>query len=144
MAKQASWQRLQPHVDSIIPKGVKKGLAALDEREQTLFLVWSFTAEVDNGGFEQFFFNSGGGYASETVDALERIGAADVGALLRRAIDLFPHAVVPRELEARNAALDQLGDDADERFDELLKAYFRIGSDPVLEKLAAYFLRGAA
>jgi len=51
---------------------------------------------------------------------------------------------VPRELEARNAALDQLGDDADERFDELLKAYFRIGSDPVLEKLAAYFLRGAA
>src|SRR5438034_442431 len=101
MTKQASWQRLQTYVDTTIPKGGKNGLAALDERERTLFLVWSFTSEVDNGGFEQFFFNSGGGYAPETVDALERIGAPDVAALLERAIDLFPHGVVPRELEAR-------------------------------------------
>lgn len=119
-------------------------MASLSEREQTLFLVWSFTAEVDNGGFEQFFFNSGGGYATETVAALERIGAGDVGALLGKAIALFPGGVVPRELEARNDVLSRLGDDADARFDELLKTYARIGGEPVMDKLAKYFFRGAA
>jgi hypothetical protein len=45
-------------------------------------------AEVNNGGFDQFFLNSSGYYALQTMNALARIGAPKTRALLENAIKL--------------------------------------------------------
>jgi hypothetical protein len=45
-------------------------------------------AEVDNGGFAQYFFNSSGADCFETLRALERAGKPRTAQLLRQAINL--------------------------------------------------------
>ena len=48
----------------------------LSQAEQTFRLVWELEGEVNNGGFEQHFFNSSGDIARLAPDALREIGAA--------------------------------------------------------------------
>jgi hypothetical protein len=54
------------------------GFAGLTEAEQTVHCVDGLEREVNNGGFDQFFFNSSGNTALETIPALERLGAKHV------------------------------------------------------------------
>src|SRR5947207_15596575 len=50
------------------------GFANLTLAEQTLHCVWWVEAEVNNGGFHQYYWNSSGDEANEAVTALERTG----------------------------------------------------------------------
>jgi len=140
MTELASWQRLQPFADEVIPRAFDPGLGSLTLKDQTLFLVWSLTAELDNGGFAQFFFNSGGEHAVTTVAALRRIGAESVAALLHEAIHLFPGGVGPADLDERNEAISAFPHPVDERFEALDEQFQEIGSDAVMDQLAQYYL----
>ena len=140
MAEQASWQRLQPFVDKVIPSALKHGLSGLSPQDQTLFLVWSATAEFDNGGFAQFFFNSVGEYAEATIAALKRIGADQVAELLQDAVGLFPGGAVPTDIDERNEALSELPDEVAQHLEELDDRFQGIGSDAVLDQLADHYL----
>jgi len=46
----------------------------LSPSERVFILIWDLEAEVNNGGFNQFFFNSAGDRASATPAALRAIG----------------------------------------------------------------------
>jgi hypothetical protein len=85
----ASEEFLFSLVDDIQRRENERGLASLTSREQVFFLVWSLEAEVNNGGFNQFFFNSAGDYASETIEALRTIGAERTASLTKQACDVF-------------------------------------------------------
>ena len=50
--------------------------------QQTFTLVWAFESEINNGGFDQFFYNSTGDYSVATRDALREIGVDDASDLL--------------------------------------------------------------
>jgi hypothetical protein len=60
------------------------GYASLSSAEKTLYVIWWLEAEVNNGGFDQYFFNSAGDNARDVPPALERIGAPVTAALVRR------------------------------------------------------------
>lgn len=137
MSELAAWQRLQPFVDKVIPRARKQGLGALPERDQILFLVWSATAEFDNGGFAQFFYNTLGEHSKAAVGAFRRIGAEEVAELLEQAIEVFPHGEVPADIDERNEALAELPDD---RFQELDEEFQSIGSDAVMDQLVHFYL----
>jgi hypothetical protein len=62
-------------------------------------------AEVNNDGFDQFFFNSPGDEAAETVAALEAIGAQKTAAILRQACAKFPGGMPPVDRDARQVIL---------------------------------------
>jgi len=47
----------------------------LSKAERAARCVWELEAEVNNGGFTQFFQNSSGEHAPDTPDTLRRIGA---------------------------------------------------------------------
>src|SRR5262245_26824721 len=64
--------------------------ADLSPSEQVFILVWEVEAEVNNGGFNQFFFNSAGDRASATVAALRTIGAERMASIVDRANASFP------------------------------------------------------
>ena len=88
-------------------------------------LVAALEAEVNNGGFDQFFFNSTGDRTAETVVALEAIGANAVAEIARAAIAKFPQGDVPADRDARQELLEQVSPDGEAfaREDEAFYAY---------------------
>jgi hypothetical protein len=75
-------------------------------------------AEVNNGGFDQFFYNSAGDNTAETIQALETIGAFTMADILKRAVAKFPGGMPPKDRFARQEILLQISPDA-EAFEEL-------------------------
>ena len=65
----------------------------LSEAEKTIFLIANYEGEINNGGFDQFFFNGGninlfdGDFAQLTVEALEKINAVKNVQIMKTAID---------------------------------------------------------
>ena len=88
-------------------------------------LVGWLEAEVNNGGFDQFFFNSAGDEAAATIEALEAIGAFSTAAIVRRACARFPGGMPPADRDERQARLEEVSPDTDafEAEDEQFYAY---------------------
>ncbi len=61
-----------------IISGLKPGLRAL-------YITWWVEAEVNNGGFNQYYWNSAGQFANEAPNAFEYFGAEQYAALMREA-----------------------------------------------------------
>ena len=55
---------------------------------QALYSTWIVDAEVNNGGFNQYFWNSSGAFAEVAVDGFVFFGATELAALMRDAIAL--------------------------------------------------------
>ncbi len=94
-------------------------LAKRDADEAAFFALVLVGAEIDNGGFAQFFTNSTGDLYDAAVEGAKRFGLADHVRVLRDAGEgLFPNGV-PREHQARLEAWEAL-DEREEEVDELL------------------------
>ena len=111
----------------------------LSETEQTVILIRSLQGEVSNGGFDQFYYNSSGDFAAETVVALERIGAKRIAAVVAESNRLFPTQPPPSERSVRIAELDGFTDEMTEAWDHLEREFY---SDPdeLDELLLAYLV----
>lgn len=75
--------------------------------QKVLSAIWRMEAEVNNGGFSQYFFNSSRASAWFVVAALEEIGAPKTASICERAIaTAFPYGL-PEDLDSiRSAAAD--------------------------------------
>ena len=58
----------------------------LTPTERIVLAVEAMEREVNNGGFNQFFFNSSNEYAGELVSALRQIGIPDIADIAERAL----------------------------------------------------------
>lgn len=75
--------------DSFEPVSAKcdaTGFASLTEKEQAIYTIWWLEAEVNNGGFHQYFSNSAGNQAVVALASLKNIGAVKTAQLLENAI----------------------------------------------------------
>jgi len=61
--------------DRVFAKYFKTGLEDLAEPERVFICLWQLEAQVNNGGFHQFYFNSSGNLARDTVSSLQAIGS---------------------------------------------------------------------
>jgi Sec-independent protein translocase protein TatA len=61
----------------------------LTKAQQAMFSVWWVEAEVNNGGFNQFYFNSSGQYAQMAVEGFELFGASKFADLMRQANQIY-------------------------------------------------------
>jgi hypothetical protein len=78
--------------------------------EKRLVAFGGLRRELNNGGFDQYSFNSAGDQAFDAVAAAEAAGESDVAGLVRRAV----RALDVEDLEdraARQNALDSLDDE---------------------------------
>jgi hypothetical protein len=67
--------------------------------------IWAVEAEVNNGGFSQYFLNSSADSASFVAEALETVGAPKTANICRRAIAAaFPAGLPQSEEMIRSAA----------------------------------------
>lgn len=86
---------------------------------QALYLLYLMDREVQNGGFDQFFYNASGQFFDETRKALEETGATVMLSLLERACTVFPGGIVPKDELERRTLLCALSADAEKFLSEL-------------------------
>lgn len=85
--------------------------------------------EVNNGGFNQYFINSSGEFAHQTIQSLKRIGANTTADILQKAIDQFPDKKVPQDRDERNELVEQIEATANEVWNELDQQFFQYTDD---------------
>src|SRR5687767_7987434 len=65
-------------------------LDALGHTDRVFSVIWMLEAEINNGGFSQWMFNSYGDHAEFTVTALREIGAEQAAAICERFFAMLP------------------------------------------------------
>jgi hypothetical protein len=60
-------------------------VADLPSGIRALYLTWIVEAEVNNGGFNQYYYNTDGKFAEQAIEAFEYFGATQHAALMREA-----------------------------------------------------------
>ena len=95
--------------------------------EQRYILVWAMRAEINNGGFGSFFFNSSGDTALETLSALKQSGSSEVQQILGDAIAVLDDVGgYSTERQTRVKRLNLLPDDC---FLEVNRRFYETGED---------------
>ena len=83
-----------------------ENMQSLNEHERIIYVTQLLEAEVNNGGFDQFFGNSSGNLSNEIVSAFKQIGAMKTAAICEKAISVFS-SPVPATQEERNQLLSE-------------------------------------
>ena len=83
----------------------KVEFAAQSVPQKVFSALWEVEAEVNNGGFSQYFVNSSAESASFVVEALETIGAPRTADICKRALNTaFPSGLPQSAEEIRSMA----------------------------------------
>lgn len=125
----------------LLDKEERKGLAAFTPPERHVYAVQGMSREVNNGGFEQFFFNSSGELAYDLVPGLEALGSRDNLLIARRAVERFGRPGSLAE-ETRHAHLEKLIENAGEEgvWHDLEDEFYENPED--LEKIILDYIAG--
>jgi hypothetical protein len=94
----------------------------ITDPEKVLICIWQLEAEVNNGGFSQYYYNSAGDLAVDTPASLEAIGASRTAEIVRVSNELFPEGP-PCDQDSRVDLLDEIPNEAFERLDDQFLAY---------------------
>ena len=68
-------------------------MSALNAPERVFYITQLLEMEVNNGGFDQFFFNSSGNFSNEVVAAFTEIGAYRTAEICKKALTALGKAV---------------------------------------------------
>jgi hypothetical protein len=98
--------------DNLILESIDE-LNRLPREIQVAYCIHILEAEVNNGGFHQYFANSSGMFALETIIALSEIGAPKTRALLEGAIKIAYPRGYPDNREKYEQELADYDDIAD-------------------------------
>ena len=113
----------------------------MSEQDRVLVTLWGLLANVNNGGFHQYFYNSSGDQAHYAEAALRRIGAERIAGIVARATSIFGTGGVPRDRTLRQTVLEQV-EDACEDLLEACDREFQACRDDV-SALAEKYVNGA-
>lgn len=101
----------------------------LTEQQKQFYYNQCLEREINNGGFNQYFFNSSGDFAHKTIKSLQTIGANKTADILQKAINQFPNANVPEDRTERQEILEQIEETADLVWEELDLMFFTYEDD---------------
>ncbi|HEY4322433.1 MAG TPA: DUF4375 domain-containing protein [Mucilaginibacter sp.] len=140
-------QLLQVIFDNLcekLPKDYSKtytSILSFSEGQQIIYVIWLLAAEVNNGGFNQYYFNSSGKFRKLVPDALRLINAGKFVDLMTRANLIF---------ETENEKITKHQDGTLEGFSEsykdnplnaLDKKFYELDKNDQLDKLQVQFIR---
>jgi hypothetical protein len=115
--------------DEVSEKYDVSGFKSLSEKELIIFTVWWLEAEVNNGGFHQYFWNSAGDHANQTLSALEQVGAVKTAGLLKSAMDIAFEGYAPEERAVRQNLLAKDEENKEEKLGELDSKFYEYKDD---------------
>lgn len=118
------------------------GYDKLSWPEKVFICVRDIECEVNNGGFDQYYFNSSGDHAPDAVAALEAIDAKRTASLVGQTNALFGEGGPSRDRVARQEQLDALRDAKGNEMDEIENEFYEGGED-LDQLLKKYIARNA-
>lgn len=131
----AEWERICSAEEA-------SGFQALDHRDQVFHDIWMLEAELNNGGFSQYMFNSTGDRGLPAVEALREVGAHSLAAVCERFFALLSKGAPASNQDARQDQLDEaaerVGEDAFEEACSALEGEFYAGEDELRRLLVQY------
>lgn len=110
--------------------------AHLTHAQRRLLALGQLRADANNGGFDQYFFNSAGDLVLDALDAAEASGVTELVVLIRRALDLLS-VQDPADREARQ---DALHDVDPEQFADIDDAYYALEASTDLDSAMRGFI----
>ena len=118
-------------------------LIAATPGQRAVFAVSWLDAEVNNGGFHQFFFNPTGALASEALGGARLMGLREHAAVIEEAYSLFPNGEVPVDFDERLALHQALSDEKAERIEPCDERWYELAgpSGEALYEALAGFIR---
>ena len=114
-------------------------MGKLSEQQKQFYYNQCLEREINNGGFNQYFFNSSGNFAHKTIKSLLTIGANKTADILQKAIEQFPNSNVPEDRTERQIILEQIQGTANLTWEELDQKFFAYEDD--LNTLNIEFIR---
>jgi hypothetical protein len=116
-----------------------KDQGRLTPAERRLLALGGLRAEVNNGGFHQYFFNSAGDLVTDALDAAQVADADDLISLIRRALSIL-NVPDPSDRLARQDALSKLGP---EQFADIDDSYYAVEASADLDAVMRAVMRKA-
>jgi hypothetical protein len=101
----------------------------LTEPQKLFYYNQNLEREINNGGFNQYFFNSSGDFAHETIKSLRTIEANRTADILQQAIDQFPDKKVPKDRSERIELLNKIEENANEVWEQLDQQFYKYDDD---------------
>lgn len=106
-------------------------IEVLTEPERVILFIENLEREINNGGFNQFYFNSSGDFSHETVDVLIKIGATKTSEIVRMANSEFPDSTVPKDRTKRQIQLEQIKEVANSTWEQCDQKFYQYEDDLV-------------
>jgi hypothetical protein len=121
----------------------RKEQRPLTGAERNVIHAFGLLAEVENGGFDQYFWNSTGDDARHIVGALDAIGARRIADITRRAVALFGDEGPSGDRRKRWKQMDRDRDYKELVWNELDVEFYEC-EEPLEQALVAYARSHAA
>ena len=110
---------------SLTAKEDARGYQSLSAAERVYWCVYLLDMEIYNGGFDQYYINSSGDYASGVVAALRAIGAHKAARITEDAFSyVFPGGIVPEDRDERWTQAEAV-EERDPQYDERTNVFSR-------------------
>ena len=107
--------------------------------ETNYIYIQELANEINNGGFDQYFFNSGGNNTMEAINALEIVGSKIILNLLKKAVSKFPNGIVPKDRKERQKLLLEINGNDEGLWNELDQEFYKDEED--IYKLLFNYIR---
>ena len=98
----------------------------LTDTQKNFLFVENLEREINNGGFNQFFWNSSGNFTHETLKALKIINANIPANIVEKAISHWPKNIVPNNRSKRQNVLAEIEDQANVIWEECDKDFYKV------------------
>lgn len=130
--------------DRVCAREQKLGFGNLRRAEQVFVSIWMLEAEVNNGGFSQYMFNSAGDQGEFVLEALREVGAGPVAETCEQFYVMLPGGRPARTQDERQAQLDSAADiigevEFEERCGVLEQRFYALEED--LRSLVVAYVR---
>jgi Domain of unknown function (DUF4375) len=102
---------------------------ALPDPKRVFRAIWELEAEVNNGGFHQYFWNNSARTVPGVWQALQAIGATATAAIVNDAIAAVGRTLPWCDDEARREALEALPEAVRDELEIFTQAFFRYPND---------------
>ena len=102
-----------------------KDFESLNAMEKNVLFVEMLEGQVNNGGFDQYFFNTSGEYVYETLNALKEIKAPQTTGILNRAINVFPTLPIPKDTDQRRELMKLIPESVSDTWAKLDDEFYK-------------------
>jgi hypothetical protein len=101
----------------------------LSKPERVFRCVWELEADVNNGGFDQYFLNDSGRFVPYVVDALTTIGATKMASIVQSAIDAAGRGIRWEDDDHRQDRVIAFGQEIEDKLNKLDQQFFAYPDD---------------